>query len=777
MRVYFEIPPISFSLKYIIYLYNIISYSFIKKLLIDINDSSEKKLLENYLSDINKHNWEVLGRLGQGEYSKIYLILDKGEKRFCCLKIVNLSRFPQKQLIYNEIQEAELKPASIFSEKLIGIYNSYNKNLYGLEMEYFPSIAIHKIWNKLLNFGLKEKIVLLKNILEGIKILHKFGFIHRNINAKKILIDILDTQDIKIIDFGLCIESNKIKLPGDLKVGNKNIFPPESFFNKLPAKYNSISSDIWSYGILAYQILGNIKNPFEHLNTKIDQGALPDGLDESFKNILDNSMSSDPFIRPDIQAIHNVLQGFLRKYCYIENNHLHKELERLLSNEAEKQNLCIEVETENDTARVYLKNSVLAEVEYKKLDALEALKDILDNDKILYNVESHMNPQDMPEQNPQLCKYDAEALILTLNSRKEKVNTYRKFIQQSIKEIFRVIDNKVRCKLCNKEYSFDELLYRTNIFLFGSNHQKLAPYCKNCIIKISKKGHKGHLKTLKKHTIAACYKLFHAEYYMGFETTDKGTCARICILYINPGVNSKSWDVVLKRLAKGYKILAGYPSAYFSVVKKFNMYKNKDIYEKSGILVHEYFPGITLKQFFANCNSYEIEFQVKAGILYELAKALQIMHSNHIVHRNVNPSTIMLSLTGQIKLTDFSLCKYTNEGYDLNEDFYFHTINLTKQYPAGVRSYIAPEQIINMAGAGKKSDIWSWGIVAYELFTGTHPLKKKDRSLDYSGIPQECRSLVEQALEHEETKRCSAQNIVETFENIIFSRTHNNTCF
>lgn len=90
-----------------------------------------------------------------------------------------------------------------------------------------------------------------------------------------------------------------------------------------------------------------------------------------------------------------------------------------------------------------------------------------------------------------------------------------------------------------------------------------------------------------------------------------------------------------------------------------------------------------------------------------VASALDYSHSQNIVHRDVKPSNVMIAKDGRITLADFGLALDAQQG-SLGETF-------------GSAHYIAPEQARNSASAVPQSDLYSLGIMLYEMLTGSVP--------------------------------------------------------
>lgn len=134
-------------------------------------------------------------------------------------------------------------------------------------------------------------------------------------------------------------------------------------------------------------------------------------------------------------------------------------------------------------------------------------------------------------------------------------------------------------------------------------------------------------------------------------------------------------------------------------------------HEDSPFLVMEYIPGGTLKQKLGKPISWPVAFE----LLIPVANALNYAHKNKIIHRDVKPSNILIDVNNKPKLTDFGIAKIleSDEG---------STLATTTGVGIGTPEYMAPEQ-----GMGRpvdsRADIYSLGIVLYEMLTGRKPFR------------------------------------------------------
>lgn len=109
-------------------------------------------------------------------------------------------------------------------------------------------------------------------------------------------------------------------------------------------------------------------------------------------------------------------------------------------------------------------------------------------------------------------------------------------------------------------------------------------------------------------------------------------------------------------------------------------------------------------------NEGPMDFTKAVDIVKQIALALSVAHKNHIIHRDVKPHNILITREGTAKITDFGIAKAVNEG----------TIVGNTGTIMGSVHYFSPEQARG-GYVDEKSDIYSLGIVLYELITGKVP--------------------------------------------------------
>jgi len=134
-----------------------------------------------------------------------------------------------------------------------------------------------------------------------------------------------------------------------------------------------------------------------------------------------------------------------------------------------------------------------------------------------------------------------------------------------------------------------------------------------------------------------------------------------------------------------------------------------DVGEEDGIyfMVMEYVDGKNLKEYIREKGRLSIPEAIK--ITRQIAEALEQAHAAGVVHRDIKPQNILFSREGKIKVTDFGIA-IAGDGV---------TVTVGDQIIGSVQ-YISPEQARGEL-AGKQSDLYSLGIVMYEMVTGQVP--------------------------------------------------------
>ena len=132
-----------------------------------------------------------------------------------------------------------------------------------------------------------------------------------------------------------------------------------------------------------------------------------------------------------------------------------------------------------------------------------------------------------------------------------------------------------------------------------------------------------------------------------------------------------------------------------------------DVASENGLyyIVMEYVEGITLKTYIEKKG--QLSFKESASIAIQVARGIEAAHNKNIIHRDIKPQNIIISTDGKVKVTDFGIAKATSS-------------NTISSDVMGSVHYASPEQARNGFVDGR-SDIYSLGIVMFEMVTGRVP--------------------------------------------------------
>jgi eukaryotic-like serine/threonine-protein kinase len=196
-----------------------------------------------------------------------------------------------------------------------------------------------------------------------------------------------------------------------------------------------------------------------------------------------------------------------------------------------------------------------------------------------------------------------------------------------------------------------------------------------------------------------------------------------------------------------------------------------DFHREQGSLfiVMEYVQGIDLYDLLDRCG--RLPYDVAALIAMQVGRALDYVHYRGIVHRDVKPANIMLSRAGGVKVMDFGIAR--DKSFD----------DLTEAGTGiGTPAYMSPEQILGEK-LDARSDIFSLGIVLYQMLTGRKPfVEDEQRSALHKirlekhvrcrklnpDIPRELERIVDKCLRKQPRDRWrSAQHVVMALERFL----------
>jgi tRNA A-37 threonylcarbamoyl transferase component Bud32 len=161
-------------------------------------------------------------------------------------------------------------------------------------------------------------------------------------------------------------------------------------------------------------------------------------------------------------------------------------------------------------------------------------------------------------------------------------------------------------------------------------------------------------------------------------------------------------------------------------------------------LTMEYVDGVNLRQ---AMRAGRFTPEQALNIIPVMCEALQYAHSQGVLHRDIKPENILLDAKGRVKIADFGIAKILNEDGDGG-------MMLTQSgAKLGTAPYMAPEQIEQPGSVDHRADIYSLGVVFYEMLTGELPLGRFAAPSEKSAVNGNMDEVVFRALAKERERR------------------------
>lgn len=252
-------------------------------------------------------------QLGKGGFGTVYKAQDLQENRAVALKFVQKNKLPERYSLYNEI----LRIIKLDHPNLVKYFDAFKKdyqNVVGEAEEMHVGVMEYVNGGDLgvyLRKDSKEKNLdtydILKGILDGLAYLHAHKIIHRDIKPQNILLQMEGEKCIpKIADFSISKEISGELTSVSATVGTYEYMSPEQL-GKVDEKLG-LSTDVWSFGVLAYQMLKG-ELPFgsrrkgdsdgqiiANILSK-DREVVLDDLPTPFRGIIEKCLRKEPLLR------------------------------------------------------------------------------------------------------------------------------------------------------------------------------------------------------------------------------------------------------------------------------------------------------------------------------------------------------------------------------------------------------------------------------------------------------------------------------------------------
>jgi multisubunit Na+/H+ antiporter MnhB subunit len=169
-------------------------------------------------------------------------------------------------------------------------------------------------------------------------------------------------------------------------------------------------------------------------------------------------------------------------------------------------------------------------------------------------------------------------------------------------------------------------------------------------------------------------------------------------------------------------------------------------------LLMEFVDGLNLRQLL---QAGEMPSAQALTIVPKICEALQYAHEQNIVHRDIKPENILLDKSGRVKIADFGIAKM------MGDETGQQTLTGAKE-AVGTPHYMAPEQIEKPLTVDHRADIYSLGVVFYEMLTGELPLGKFQPPSAKVQIDVRLDEVVLHALEKEPERRYQQASVLKT---------------
>ncbi|MGI8837155.1 MAG: protein kinase domain-containing protein [Pyrinomonadaceae bacterium] len=188
---------------------------------------------------------------------------------------------------------------------------------------------------------------------------------------------------------------------------------------------------------------------------------------------------------------------------------------------------------------------------------------------------------------------------------------------------------------------------------------------------------------------------------------------QVAIKLVNRGMDT---DLILRRFMMERQILANLEHPNIA-----RLLEGGSTADGLPYFVMEYIQGQPITEF---CDDRQFTNTERLELFREVCDALQYAHQNLVVHRDIKPSNILVTEEGVPKLLDFGIAKLLSPGWDAETGE--ATASMVRLMTP---EYASPEQLRGL-GITTASDVYSLGIVLYELLTGRHPYRLRSRQPD-----------------------------------------------
>ena len=243
--------------------------------------------------------YQIIKSIGEGGMANVYMAYDTILDRNVAIKVLRGDLAADDKFV-RRFQREALSASSLTHPNIVEVYDVGEDNgQYYIVMEYVEGKHLKALLKKRNALTLSEVIDIMLQITEGMAAAHDSYIIHRDIKPQNILI--LENGLVKITDFGIAMAINSTQLTQTNSVmGSVHYLPPE----QASGKGSSLKSDIYSMGILMYELLsGNlpykgdnaVEIALKHMKEDLpDIKELVPNIPQSVENVILKATSKNP---------------------------------------------------------------------------------------------------------------------------------------------------------------------------------------------------------------------------------------------------------------------------------------------------------------------------------------------------------------------------------------------------------------------------------------------------------------------------------------------------
>eukprot|EP00667_Euglena_gracilis_P015439 EG_transcript_16061 len=247
----------------------------------------------------------AIGRkLGKGKFGEVYLAREKGSRFLVALKVIDKEQVAAAKVTHQVRREIEIH-AKLRHPNIVRLYAYfYDKRRVYLVLEYCPRGELYKLLQAEGRFSEPQAARYIASLGAALEYLHAQGVLHRDLKPENLLLD--KTGNVKLADFGWCIQPEDIQDRRTTLCGTLDYLPPEMVDN---AGYDR-TADIWALGVILFEFLTGAP-PFEvpgdprHTLQRI-QGAtfeIPNYLSPGAADLIQKLLVRDSAQRPAIADV------------------------------------------------------------------------------------------------------------------------------------------------------------------------------------------------------------------------------------------------------------------------------------------------------------------------------------------------------------------------------------------------------------------------------------------------------------------------------------------